>query len=290
MSFLQLFGSHTWNFLVSYSLGLASEYEHKVSFASLAFLSSPDNSAETVLAPLLTSYFEYLQLEWRSLVSKCEIERLLRTVLDSDLRNYFKNSVFHSVGHILNGMKHDCQSVILHAQFCLMSPCPKRCLEECRLERESLDNIALPPPWKENSFGITIGQDSKDAVDAVIKQYCEDPAMMKQARYALRKEIITVNGHPLPPSANSLMDVAEQLGQILKSNLSTVQKSKRKGRRSRPSFASDFGLELESEFSGTESDTSLNGNIAMNHVDVLARRLLIAASRMGTFGEAYLIV
>lgn len=114
--------------------------------------------------------------------------------------------------------------------------------------------------------------------------------MMKQARYALRKEIITVNGHPLPPSANSLMDVAEQLGQILKSNLSTVQKSKRKGRRSLRRFASDFGLELESEFSGTESDTSLNGNIAMNYVDVLARRLLIAASRMGTFGEAYLIV
>ena len=85
------------------SSGLASTYEQKVSFASLAFLSSPDSSVETHLAPLLTKYFEYLQMDWESLVSKCELERMLRTVLDSDLRYFFKNSVFHSVGHILDG-------------------------------------------------------------------------------------------------------------------------------------------------------------------------------------------
>lgn len=90
--------------------GLASEYEHKVSFGSLAFLSSPDASAETLLAPLLTKYFMDLQAEWKDLVSKCELERMLRTVLDADLRHFFKNAVFHSVGHILDGTTYFCYS------------------------------------------------------------------------------------------------------------------------------------------------------------------------------------
>jgi hypothetical protein len=247
---------------------LASEYEHKVSFASLAFLSSPDNSAETHLAPLLTKYFEYLQRDWESLVSKCELERMLRTVLDADLRHYFKNSVFHSVGHIL---------------------------DECRRERESLDNIALPPPWKEGVFGVVSGGEKGDA-DAAMKQYCSDPALVKQALRDLRREVITVNGQILPP-AHSHMELAEHLGQILNSqqmmlSLTSPKSSKlRRGKsKRRPVYTSDFGLELESDFSGTESDASLTGKIDIGLVETLARRLVIAASRTGTGGDAYFIV
>jgi len=249
---------------------LASEYEHKVSFASLAFLSSPDNSAETHLAPLLTKYFEYLQVDWELLVSRCELERMLRTVVDSDLRYFFKNSVFHSVGHIL---------------------------DECRRERESLDNIALPPPWKEGVFGMAGGGDTKGDAEAAIKQYCSDPALVKQALRDLRREVITVNGQILPP-AHSHMELAEHLGQILNSkklmlslsggSMMLRRKSSRKKRTS--NYTSDFGLELESDFSGTESDASLTGKIDVGLVDVLARRLLIAASRTGTGGDAYFIV
>jgi hypothetical protein len=39
------------------------EYEHLTSFASLAFLSTPEDSADTQLAPLLSNYVEYLQKE-----------------------------------------------------------------------------------------------------------------------------------------------------------------------------------------------------------------------------------
>jgi len=249
---------------------LASGFEHKVSFASLAFLSSPDNSAETHLAPLLTKYFEYLQMDWKSLVSKCELERMLRTVLDSDLRYFFKNAVFHSVGHIL---------------------------DECRRERESLDNIALPPPWKEGVFGMAGGGDTKGDVDAAIKQYCSDPALVKQALRDLRREVITVNGQILPP-AHSHMELAEHLGQILNSKKLMLSVSSPRGRKAsmkrstkrRSNYASDFGLELESDFSGTDSDASLAGKIDVGLVDVLARRLLIAASRTGTGGDAYFVV
>lgn len=249
---------------------LASEYEHKVSFGSLAFLSSPDNSVETHLAPLLTKYFEYLQMNWESLVSKCELERMLRTVIDREVRHYFKNAVFHSVGNIL---------------------------DECRRERESLDNIALPPPWKEGVFGMIGSGDTKGDVDAAIKQYCSDPALIKQALRDLRREVITVNGQILPP-AHSHMELAEYLGQILRSSqmmfsLTSPRRSmmvKRKSTRKRSSYASDFGLELESDFSGTESDASLTGKLNVGLVDVLARRLLIAASRTGAGGDAYFIV
>ncbi|KAL7550995.1 hypothetical protein ACHAWF_017413 [Thalassiosira exigua] len=250
---------------------LASEYEHKVSFASLAFLSSPDNAAETHLAPMLTKYFEYLQMDWESLVSKCELERMLRTVLESDMRHYFKTAVFHSVGHIL---------------------------DECRREREILDNIALPPPWKEGVFGMVGGGETKGDVDAAMKQYCSDPVVVKQALRDLRREVITVNGQMLPP-AHSHMELAEHLRQILNStqmmlSLSSPRsQSRKKKNKKRPSnYTSDFGLELEigSEFSGTESEGSFTGTINFGLGDVLARRLLIAASRTGAGGDAFFIV
>lgn len=206
-------------------------------------------------------------------MAKCELERMLRTVLDIDLRNYFKNAVFHSVGHIL---------------------------DECRRERESLDNIALPPPWKEGVFGMTGGGDTTkgDNVDAAIKKYCSDAGLVKQALRDLRREVITVNGQILPP-AHSHTELAEHLGQILNSNqikhsISSSRKmlSRRKSKKRMSQYASDlnFGLELESDFSGTESDASLAGKIDVGLVDVLARRLLIAASRTGTGGDAYFIV
>lgn len=245
---------------------LASEYEHNVSFASLAFLSSPDSSAETHLAPLLTKYFEYLQMDWEPLVSKCELERMLRTVLDNDLRHFFKNCVFHSVGHIL---------------------------DECRRERESLDNIALPPPWKEGVFGMVGREYTKGNVDAAIVQYCSDPELVKQSLRDMRREVITVNGQILPPS-HSHMELAEHLGQILNSlsHISPRSKMSRKksSRRRMSAYASDFGLEMESDFSGTESDASIISKLDVGLVDVLARRLLIAASRTGTGGDAYFIV
>jgi hypothetical protein len=246
--------------------GLASEYEHKVSFASLAFLSSPDNSAGTHLVPLLTKYFEYLQNDWESLVSKCELERLLKAVLDDDLRRHFKTAVFHSVGHIL---------------------------DECRRERASLDNIALPPPWKEGVFGMVGGGDTNVDAEWAMKQYISDPALVKQALRDLRREVITVNGHILP-QAHSHMELAEHLGRILHSNQlelsSSPRISKKKSRRRGSIYASDFGLELEGDLSGGESDASLASKVDVGLVDALTIRLLVAASRTGAGGDAYFIV
>jgi len=278
---------------------LASEYEHKVSFASLAFLSSPDTSADTHLVPLLTRYFQYLQTDWRALVFKCELERMLRAVLDTDLRQHFKTAVFHSVGHIL---------------------------DDCRRNRTKLDNIAIPPPWKEGVYGMTGGGGSVDGVsasttsstnvmdiDLAIQQYISDPSLVKQALRDLRREVITINGQVLPP-ADSHQELAAQLGLILHSNkfeyplsprrsasaaaaaaaaaITTAKKKKKGGRPRRASnYASDIGIEYESsDLSGTESDTSTCSKIDVGLVDALAIRLLIAVSRTGAGGDAYFIV
>jgi hypothetical protein len=240
-----------------------------VSFASLAFLSSPDNSAETHLAPLLTKYFEYLQINWDSLVSKCELERMLRAVLDRDLRHFFKDAVFHSVGHIL---------------------------DVCRSYRESLDNIALPPPWKEGVFGMAGGGNSNTDMDAAIEKYCSDANLVKQALRDLRREVITVNGQVLSP-AHSAMELAENLSRVFNSNqlffsLSPKGRAMAKKSKKKTAFTSDFGLEIESDFggSGMDSGGSFRSKIEPGLVDVLTRRLLIAASRTGAGGDAYFIV
>ena len=254
----------------SQTQGLTYEYEHKVSFASLAFLSSPDASAEAHLTPLLTKYFEYLQTEYRTLVSQCELERMLRAVLDSDLRHFFKEAVFHSVGHIL---------------------------DVCRSCRESLDNIALPPPWKEGVFGLAGGgvninttnnTDDANNMDKVIQHYCSDDHLVEQALKDLRREVITVNGQVISP-AHSSMELAENLGRVLNSNqmFAHTPKTRRKS-----AYTSDFGLEIETDYSesNVESSDGSMSKIEPGLVDVLTRRLLIAASRTGSGGDAYFIV
>ncbi|EJK50064.1 hypothetical protein THAOC_31003 [Thalassiosira oceanica] len=244
---------------------LATQYEHKVSFASLAFLSSQNNSAELYLSPLLMRYFDYLQLEWESIVDMAEVERMLRAVLDEDLRQFFKDAVFNSVGHILN---------------------------ECRREREALDNIALPPPWTNG------GAVSKGDVQKAMESYLRDPKLVKQALRDLRRETITINGQVLPP-AQSQAELAEYLNEVIQSNQMTIALSPRGSKASRrrskmkmmrTNYTSDFGLETESLESGGESDTSLAGRIDSNFVSMLTRRLLISASRTGAAGDAYFIV
>jgi hypothetical protein len=56
---------------------VVSEYEHRTSFASLAFLSTPEVNADSVLTPLITKFLRHLQADWERLVTECELERML---------------------------------------------------------------------------------------------------------------------------------------------------------------------------------------------------------------------
>lgn len=202
-------------------------------------------------------------------MTKCELERMLRAVLDEEMRGFFKEAVFHSVGHIL---------------------------DVCRSCREGLDNIALPPPWKEGVFGLAGGGNGKNVdMDEAIRNYCNDESLVKQALRDLRREVITVNGQVISPPHSSA-ELAESLGQVLNSNrlfvMSSPKAKSKSKQRKKSAFTSDFGLEIESDFgeSGMESDGGVGSKIEPGLVDVLTRRLLIAASRTGTGGDAYFVV
>jgi hypothetical protein len=143
-------------------------------------------------------------------------------------------------------------------------------------------------------FGLAGGGDGDVDMDTAIQKYCSDVNLVKQALRDLRREVITVNGQVISPPHSSA-ELAENLGQVLNSNRRfSVSSPKAKSKPKRKSaFTSDFGLEIESDFgeSGMESDGGVGASkIEPGLVDVLTRRLLIAASRTGTGGDAYFIV
>ena len=271
----------------SHCSGLAVEYEHQTSFASLAFLSSPEVTAETNLTPMIMSYLSYLQGNWKNLEAECEQERMLSSVLDSSMRHTFKTIEFRSIGHLL---------------------------EVCHDFRNELHSIELPPD---------MGGISNEDVTAL----CGDVNAVKQAVRDLQREILTVNGHVLPP-VDSRKELVQLLSQTLNSRTLTASyagkrkfKSSRSPRRadSCPSIVSMQKENADPKSDGLDSDDFMSsGNegdsdsssprspdeparvrtrrsrsrstFHLSTVDMMTRRLLIASSRTGKGGDAYFIV
>jgi hypothetical protein len=257
-------------FLLVEILGVVSEYVHAVSFASLAFLSSPDDAAEQRLAPLVVSYLQYIQRNWERIVEDSEMERLLSTVIDRRMRHLFKTIEFQSIGHLL---------------------------EVCEGFSYELQTIEVPPGMgRDSPLGGGYGD------DVVVKQAIRD----------LQREVLTVNGHVLPP-VQSRKELVQLLAQTLNSRSIMKQTRKKSGRRikSCPSLmqqaiaseSSDNGIIS----SGNEGDVDgsdckpqqpsggmrrsrRRSTFHLSTVDVMTRRLLVASSRTGLGGDAYFIV
>ena len=293
------------------------EYEHATSFASLAFLSSPDDAAHGKLVPLLQSYFQTLQDDWRASVHDCLMEHVLQTVLDADMRRFFKHVEFRSIGHLL---------------------------ETCAQYRPLLQHISVPPHRP-------FGHDNDDDTSTE-----DNPKALRQALNDLQRERITINGTLLPP-VTSRSELIRILSQTLNQSIHQqppVGSSPRKQQRGRSrhdpnrmrrsesaptlfassSLASSKGSAPTRSVTVTErhknddhdnddpdddlylwgdqsSSSSLGGpdespSIAtldtqtsaastsscldMSTLDRLTKRLLLAASRTGTGGDAYFIV
>lgn len=239
---------------------IVSEYEHSTSFASLAFLSSPEVSAETCLTPLVLKYVRYLQSNSGALVSSCELERMLSKSLDPNLRRMFKTIEFQSIGHLL---------------------------EVCQLRRSDLQSIQLAP-------NMDTIHNSVDEINQAIRD--------------LQREVITVNGHVLPP-VTSRHDLINLLSQTLNSSSLTSYPLKRKVKsKDRKMTRSDSCPSTLSKSkkgrkntgdivsSGNEGDSEGIGamerrrNFQLSTIDMLTKRLLIAAGRTGVGGDAYFVV
>lgn len=275
---------------------IVSDYEHTTSFASLAFLSSPEEAAYAHLHRMTISFIEFLRSDWRRLVAECELESMLAHSLNPNLRKTFKRSEFQSIGHLL---------------------------KVCQSMRTKLEHIELPPIVSDVRTLITKTQDAKE---------------VKQALKDLRREIITVNGHIIPP-ANSISELAQFLAESMHvrtvrmnggGHSSSLRKKNklRSSSSSRPnSLSSDVVL---SDSGGSGSDGISSGNegdvenstnatktttsdprsspltttspmkkssnsirkraVDYATVDRMTCRLLIAAGRSGTGGDSYFVV
>jgi hypothetical protein len=248
--------------------GVILEYEHQVSFASLAFLSSPEDSAEQRLAPMVFSYLQYIQQNKEGIFHDCEMENILRTSLNPNMRHMFHTIVFRSIGHLL---------------------------EVCHNFRFELQNIEIPP--RENPNCLENG-----------KSPCDDNLILKQAIRDLQREVLTVNGHVLPPVRSR-----KELVEILTQTLNSRSLFRRKNRYDRLIAAAPHISDSEGLFSsGNEGDVSDGARFKPEHplsqpsskikprnprqkfqlstIDVMTRRLLVTSSRTGMGGDAYFIV
>ena len=301
---------------------IASKYEHRTSFASLAFLSTPEVNADAVLTPLIVQFLQHLQGDWERLVKECELERVLTRTIDPSMRKMFKTVEFQSIGHLL---------------------------EVCHNYRSKLQAIELPP--------------NICATAENVGSLCNNHDAIRQALRDLRREIITVNGHVLPP-VTSRNELVSMLTQTLNSRTLTAPSPRKKkspsnsnrktGKGSRdhrtkfrppsstyqpdPDLSSDGTSSADGQrkqyplmprleknemisdiseyespiMSNSECDSSLamespiqkaraaklltptrrrrKGKLHLSAIDTLTRRLLIAASRTGNGGDAYFFV
>ena len=321
------------------------EYEHLTSFASLAFLSSPGDSAESHLSPLLFNYFRYLTNECEMCIEKCKLESLLARAIHPGMRSVFKNAEFLSIGHLL---------------------------EVCQEYRGQLENIVVSQN-ESDYFGMGFAMDvdetmtsfSPDVIASVVNgdvsevKKCNSSATkaIKQALKDLRREIIMVNGYMLPP-AQSLTELVQLLRERLHSRTVKLRDRKVANSKKSPDFQKNSNVEcpsmngeVESDSdtsfsnendiisSGNEGDTDgssssssikkgkkeyenstylrdtkykqkANGgnktkneslessrfthskrrHFNVNAIDIMIRRLLIAASRTGSGGDAFFVV
>ena len=268
----------------------------QTSFVSIAFLSSPEKSADTHLAPMLVSYMQYLRSHWKNLVDDCELERMLTTIIDPDLRATFKTIEFRSIGHLL---------------------------EICQGYRHMLQNIQLPPHM--GGMRCTFVNDSGS------EDLCLDSRAVHQAIRDLQRETIAVNGHVLPP-ANSRKELLRSLTEALNSRTIMHQNKRKPNRKSKRISKSvsfpdlpviqaqlrsldendSIDEETEEDFtsgvsSGNEGDNERpvttkpsvekrkippknRGKFRMDMVDMMTRRLLIAGCRTGMGGDALYVV
>lgn len=260
----------------SITSGVVSEYEHQVSFASLAFLSSPEDSAEQRLTPLVLSYLQYIKQHKESIRQDCEIECVLASVLNPKMRYMFKTIEFQSIGHLL---------------------------EICQGFQYELQNIELPPP------GIAAGRSLGS------KNPCDDTTVLKQAIRDLQREVLTVNGHVLPP-VKSRKELVQLLTQTLNSR-SLFRRKSRYDRRAKSAPVRVSQSESEGPFlSGNEGDYDLSEvegqpsdmqkqqrdlepvysahprrqSFQLSTIDIMTRRLLVTSSRTGMGGDAFFVV
>jgi len=240
---------------------LCTDYEHTTSFASLAFLSSPDKAATTHLSPLLLTYFTYLQSNHDNLIRDCELESMLAQTLDPTLRRTFKTVEFRSVGHVL---------------------------DTCRKFSHYMENIVLPPIEEDKLSSLCTDCDAiKQALRDLRRETITVNGTVLPAAHSL-KELVrflnnalncqTISASRPPPSREeeSSSDYFSTTSADDTAPGNEADSESRQGRR------------RHSQRNG--KPRKRKGCFSWDMIDAMTRRLLIASSRTGVGGDAYFVV
>ena len=261
---------------------LASEYEHQTSFASLAFLSSPEDAADAHLTPLLMSYVQYLQGDWENHVATCELESMLSRALDPEIRNMFKTIEFQSIGHLLDvchqhrdelqninlprAQEEDIEKQVSDPKLL------KQAMKDVRREKITVNGRSLPPAktLKELVFVLTEALNSKPLTLSHGKKRRKSKRSKKQAAAAAA----------FRPEADTTTDEsAVESSAVSESEVSSSTEGDTDGTAS--SGGGDGGrARLARRRSVIDTTT----------IEYMTRRILVAASRTGTGGDSYFVV
>ncbi len=331
--------------LQSFIRKIVLEYEHQTSFASLAFLSTPEDSADMHLTPLVFKYVEYLKRERVKCVFDCRLESTLARAIDPKVRKVFKTVEFQSIGHLLNVCK-DYEDGLMNI---VISSRDASILTTTAKSGSAATTAAISasPSASSEDNGMHLLTDASMSFDkGNTIDMCSNTKVVKQALRDLRRETITINGQVLPPTrTTSLSELVNLLRERLNSRTMKLRDSKigvsKKATRvlkkiitSSTPYSSETDSDYPSQHDDSESLTSKESNdtgfissgcegdgdtdvdpevksrarsfdgennngkeskskrriFNVDAIDILTRRLLIAASRTRGGGDAFFVV
>ena len=299
---------------------IVSEYEHRTSFASLAFLSTPEVNADSVLTPLIIKYLEHLQIESKNLVEECELERMLIRAVDPTMRKMFKTIEFQSIGHLLE-VCHSyskqlscielppnvCSTAENAGGLCNNSDAVRQALRDLRREIITVNGHVLPP--------VTSRKELVSILTQTINSRTLSASSSRRMRYISARNT-KLNGSSRNRGISSSRMQPENDSELSSDGASSIEKQKNyessQPRKKNTDTVIDISENESSILSNSDTnslamesptETSRNikrlpsssrrrrsGNFHLSTIDVLMRRLLIAASRTGNGGDAYFFV
>jgi hypothetical protein len=285
-------------------------YEHETSFASFAFLSTPEVNASSQLTPLVLKYLKFLQSEWENLVSDAKLEFMISHALDSNMRRVFKTIEFRSIGHLLE-VCHEFRSKLHNIELapnvcavteninslCNSKEAVRQALRDLQREVITVNGHVLPPVTSRKDLLHLMTQTMNSrTLTAPPKPRSKGRKKSKDSNIMRSESCPTLSE---PAEVHDINDDSEALFSsecessgtdfTLDSPLSKA--SKGSSARRVEGQGSAFPVNSKaSEGSSARVKGKNRRSFHLSTIDLLTRRLLIAASRTGNGGDAYFIV
>lgn len=280
---------------------LVSEYEHKTSFASLAFLSSPEEAVDAHLLPMIMTYINYLKSNHMLLEAECELESMLKNSLDPVLRKTFKTAEFHSVGHLLEvcrankkALQHimlPCIPDELSSRMCSDPKEVNQALKDLRREIITINGNILPPAHSRRELVRLLSETMNARTTSIYHNYenCDKAHFMKESISSSGSFdevcIIDTSGDE-DNTKNEDEDEDESFEDLSGNEGDCDESDAQKGNGS----ISKISHHPKSKQRKGSHDGVKRRRFDGATVDKLTARLLIAAGRSNTGGDTYFFV